>query len=117
VYNEGCVIYHNLSAGIVLASGFAEESMRTIFIRRSKVLLAAVLALLVLGTGVVAADDDDVPAPHRAITEYTGPETCALCHISAARDVVQSLHYQHQGVVPYREGWDEEVLGGMYVTY
>jgi hypothetical protein len=80
-------------------------------------LTVAVLALLAAGPGLARADDGEIPTPHRAITEYTGPETCAQCHMSAAREVVQSLHYQQQGTVPYREGWDEEVLGGMYVTY
>ncbi len=79
--------------------------------------LFLIATLILLGGGVVSADDGEIPTPHRAITEYTGPETCAQCHLSTAQDVVESLHYQHQGAVPYREGWDEEVLGGMYVTY
>jgi hypothetical protein len=79
-------------------------------------LLAAVLVLGIAGTGVAHADDGP-PAAHQAIAEFTGPETCAQCHMTAAQEVVESLHYQHQGAVPYREGWDEEVLGGMYVTY
>jgi hypothetical protein len=79
--------------------------------------LFLVAILILLGVGVVNADDGEIPSPHRAITEYTGPETCAQCHLSAAQEVVHSLHYQQQGAVPYREGWDEEVLGGMYVTY
>ena len=76
-----------------------------------------VASLILIGVGVASADDGEIPTPHRAITEYSGPETCAQCHLSAAQDVVESLHYQQQGAVPYREGWNEEVLGGMYVTY
>jgi hypothetical protein len=79
-------------------------------------LLIAVLALGPGGARVVHADEGPSSA-HRAITEYTGPETCALCHMTAAQEVVESLHYQHQGEVPFREGWEEGVLGGMYVTY
>ena len=77
------------------------------------------LAVLVLGTGEtgIAYADDGPPAVHQAITEFTGPETCAQCHMTAAQEVVESLHYQHQGEAPNREGWEEEVLGGMYVTY
>ena len=64
--------------------------------------LFLITALILLGTGggVVGADDGEVPSPHRMITEYTGPETCAQCHLSAAQDVVESLHYQQQGAVP-----------------
>lgn len=78
--------------------------------------LLAFLIPFVGGFGVVYADEGPSPA-HQAITEYTGPETCAMCHMTAAQEVVESLHYQHQGEVPYRVGWEEGVLGGMYVTY
>ena len=91
--------------------------MHILSVPRKELFLAAALCILMVGTGVASADDGEIPTPHRAITEYTGPETCAQCHLSAASDVVESLHYQHQGAVPYREGWDEDVLGGMYVTY
>lgn len=89
--------------------------MRRLILVAGVFLLAAALALWMAGTA--AAQDSGVPTPHQTIPEYTGPETCAMCHPSSFREVVNSLHYQHQGAVPYREGWDEEVLGGMYVTY
>ena len=79
-------------------------------------LLIAVLILGMGGTGVAYADDGP-PAAHQAMAEFAGPATCALCHMAAAQEVVESLHYQHQGAVPYREGWEENVLGGMYVTF
>lgn len=66
---------------------------------------------------VAPTQGDGPPTAHRSITEYTGPETCALCHPDAALEVAESLHYQMQGNVPYREGWEEGNLGGMYVTY
>ena len=61
--------------------------------------------------GVVAS------TAHQTISEYTGPETCGICHPDAAQEVATALHYQMQGDVPYREGWEEDKLGGMYVTY
>ena len=79
-------------------------------------LVAVALALALPGAGTAYAEGEP-PAAHAALTEYTGPETCAQCHMNAAQEVVESLHYQHQGEVPYREGWEEDVLGGMYVTY
>ena len=91
--------------------------MRKLDLIRSGLLILSLLVLLATWSSLASADDGEIPTPHRAITEYSGPETCAQCHMSAAREVVQSLHYQQQGAVPYREGWDEEVLGGMYVTY
>jgi len=85
---------------------------------RKTVLYVGLLLIVVAvgGVGVAYAEDDPSEA-HQAITEYTGPETCAMCHMTAAQEVVGSLHYQHQGDVPFREGWEEGVLGGMYVTY
>ena len=74
---------------------------------------AVLLALLVLPSSVLA----DPPVPHQGITEYTGPETCAMCHPNAAQEVVNSLHYQMVGEVPYRVGWEEGKLGGMGSTY
>jgi hypothetical protein len=79
--------------------------------------LILVLALSGSVTMNVYGQDGQPPAAHQAITAYTGPETCAMCHRNAAQEVVESLHYQQQGPVPFREGWEEDKLGGMYVTY
>jgi hypothetical protein len=57
-------------------------------------LLAALLLVLVSGTQVVSAQEGGPPAAHAAITDYTGPETCAQCHPPAAQQVVESVHYQ-----------------------
>lgn len=73
-----------------------------------------VLALMGLLSGVAQAQP---PPAHQAITQYNGPQTCATCHPNAAQEVVESLHYQMQGEVPFRVGWPEGQLGGMRVTY
>jgi len=90
--------------------------MRRVVLSAGASLLAAALLLWVVGAAA-AQDGEGIPIAHQVIPQYTGPETCAMCHAAALTEVVNSLHYQHQGAVPYREGWDEEVLGGMYVTY
>lgn len=86
---------------------------------RKLIVFTVLLLILVsaLGSTATARAQEGPPDAHRAMPEYTGPETCALCHAAAAQEVVESLHYQHQGEVPFREGWEEGVLGGMYVTY
>ena len=75
------------------------------------------LALLSSGVGTVFAEGGEPPAAHQAIREYTGPETCDICHITTAAEVVQSLHYQQQGSALFREGWPEDQPGGMSVSY
>ena len=90
--------------------------MRKGYLVRGGLLLMVALLLLVGSRGVAYGQEGDVD-PHEAITEYTGPETCASCHMDDAREVAESLHYQQQGEVPFREGWEEDKLGGMYVTY
>jgi hypothetical protein len=80
-------------------------------------LLLVVLALLVGGLRTASAQEGGPPPEHAAISEFTGPESCAVCHPAAAQEVVESLHYQQQGPVPYRVGWPEGELGGKYVTY
>ena len=90
--------------------------MRKRLLESRWLLLLAALTLAVGGVQLASAQGES-PATHAAITEFTGPETCGVCHPDAAHQVVQSLHYQHQGQVPFRQGWQEDVLGGMYVTY
>ena len=90
--------------------------MREGYLVRGGLLLMAVL-LLFMGGSRAAYGQEGEPDPHEAISEYIGPETCASCHLDDARQVAESLHYQQQGQAPYREGWEEDKLGGMYVTY
>lgn len=79
--------------------------------------LCLLAALVLIGGGRLAHAQEGPSPAHAAITEYTGPETCAACHLTAAQEVVNSLHYQQQAEAPFREGWEEGELGGMYVTY
>jgi len=73
-----------------------------------------VLLLAVQIQGVLASP---VPAAHGVIQDYEGPSTCAMCHPSAAQEVVESLHYQMSGEAPFRVGWEAGKLGGMSATY
>jgi hypothetical protein len=88
---------------------------RVIFVGGGLLLVALLLATG--GVQIAGAQEGGPPDAHAAITEYTGPESCAMCHPATAQEVVESLHYQQQGPVPYRVGWPEGELGGMYVTY
>ena len=50
------------------------------------------LALILFPTTVSA----DPPPEHQHIEEYTGPETCEVCHLDAADQVMHSVHYTWQ---------------------
>ena len=52
-------------------------------------LLCALLMLFLLPTGVSA----DPPVAHQHIEEYTGPETCEVCHLDDVDQVMHSVHY------------------------
>jgi hypothetical protein len=80
---------------------------------RSLLLVILCLALIALPGAALAAPS----APHQAITEYKGPETCLACHPDAGKEVAQALHYQHQGAHPFLDGVDPNTPAGMMVSY
>jgi hypothetical protein len=89
-------------------------NLKVSFVTRGLLLL---MILFMSNVGVAYGAEGEPPAAHAAISDYAGPETCGMCHAGVAQEVVESLHYQQQGEVPYREGWEAGKLGGMYVTY
>ncbi len=93
--------------------------MKRIFPWLGLLALASLLAVTARADPLAPARAGPADATHPWITQYDGPQTCsnANCHPSAAQEVVNSLHYQQQGPAPYRVGWPEGKLGGMYVTY
>jgi len=80
---------------------------------RSLLLAILFLAFATLPGAALAAP----PAPHQAITEYKGPETCLACHPDSGKEVAQALHYQHQGQHPFLDGVDPNTPAGMMVSY
>jgi cytochrome c551/c552 len=57
------------------------------------------LAALFAVSGTASAAD--AAAEHAKITAYEGTKTCAACHEQQVKDVVTSLHYQHQAPAPF----------------
>ena len=52
----------------------------------------ALLAFMLFPTIVLA----DPPPEHQHIEEYAGPETCEVCHLDSADQVMHSVHYTWQ---------------------
>jgi hypothetical protein len=57
------------------------------------------------------------PEMHQNIDEYTGPETCAMCHPDAGKEVAESLHYQNQALPEFLDGVDPDVPVGMMTSF
>ena len=86
--------------------------------RRHVITLGMLLALFsVVNHGVVRAESGDAPDAHALIEEYSGPETCAKCHLTAAHEVVASVHYQLQESILYQDELLAGAAGGMSVSY
>ena len=69
--------------------------------RKTILVVLLIIGLLMAGGTVAWADP---PVAHQAITEYTGPETCGMCHPDTAKEVAESVHYQQQAIPQLREG-------------
>jgi hypothetical protein len=74
---------------------------------------AVLVAFLALPSLALA----DPPAPHQALSSYEGPETCAMCHPNAGKEVAESLHYQHQAPPKFLDGADPNEPVGMLVSF
>jgi len=53
------------------------------------------------------------------VKKYEGTASCtaAACHEGAAKEVAESLHYQHRAVPQFLEGWEPGKLAGMAESY
>lgn len=74
------------------------------------------LAAAILFTVAAHAQE---PSHARHVAKYEGTASCvsASCHENAAKEVAESLHYQHTGVPQFLEGWDPGKPAGMLVSY
>jgi len=53
------------------------------------------------------------------VKKYEGTASCtaATCHEGAAKEVVESLHYQQRAVPQFLEGWEAGKPAGMMESY
>ena len=53
------------------------------------------------------------------VKKYEGTASCTAvpCHEGAAKEVTESLHYQHRAVPQFLEGWEAGKLAGMAESY
>jgi len=59
-------------------------------------------------------------APHAEyVKKYEGTVSCTAtsCHEGAAKEVVESLHYQQRAVPQFLEGWEAGKFAGMMESY
>jgi hypothetical protein len=63
------------------------------------------------------ASASEAAARHAEIAAYEGTKTCAACHDQQVKDVVTSLHYQHQAPAPFLANAQQGKNAGMMVSY
>jgi hypothetical protein len=81
-------------------------------IKRIEVLLACMLITFLVAGTVSAASTHE-----KRILKYEGSITCQQCHKDAAKDVVESLHYQQVAEPLFLEGWKKGETAGMMVSF
>jgi predicted CxxxxCH...CXXCH cytochrome family protein len=59
------------------------------------------------------------PSHAEFVQQYKGTATCtaASCHEGAAKEVAESLHYQHRAVPQFLENWEAGKFAGMMESY
>lgn len=59
------------------------------------------------------------PSHAEHVKKYEGTASCtaASCHEGAAKEVAESLHYQHRAIPQFLEGWEADKLAGMAESY
>ena len=67
--------------------------------------------------GTASAANPEAAAKHAAIAAYEGTRTCSGCHDRQVKEVVASLHYQHQGPTPFLANAQQGKSAGMMVSY
>jgi hypothetical protein len=84
--------------------------MRKFVLGMSLLLLSAILSGQAYAAG---------PSHAENVKKYEGTATCtsASCHEGAAKEVAESLHYQHRAIPQFLEGWEAGKLAGMAESY
>ena len=59
------------------------------------------------------------PSHAEKVKKYEGTASCtaASCHDGAAKEVAESLHYQHRAIPQFLEGWESGKFAGMAESY
>lgn len=84
--------------------------MRKFALGMGLLLVSSTLAVQAYAAGASHAD---------YVKKYEGTATCtaASCHEGAAKEVAESLHYQHRAIPQFLEGWEAGKLAGMAESY
>jgi len=77
------------------------------------------MGLLLASTTLTVQAYAAVPSHAEHVKKYEGTASCtaASCHEGAAKEVAESLHYQHRAIPQFLEGWEAGKLAGMAESY
>jgi len=84
--------------------------MRKFVLGTGLLLLSAILSVQAYAAGSSHVD---------FVKKYEGTASCtaATCHEGAAKEVAESLHYQHRAIPQFLEGWEAGKFAGMAESY
>jgi len=77
------------------------------------------MGLLLASTTLAVPAHAAGPSHAENVKKYEGTASCtaASCHDGAAKEVAESLHYQHRAIPQFLEGWEAGKLAGMAESY
>jgi hypothetical protein len=77
------------------------------------------MGLLLASTTLAVPAHAAGPSHADYVKKYEGTASCtaASCHDGAAKEVAESLHYQHRAIPQFLEGWEAGKLAGMAESY
>lgn len=64
-----------------------------------------------------SAAEADPPPAHQFISQYDGPQTCAMCHPQAPAQVARSVHYQQKAPAGPNVPGQQGQMVGMLESY
>lgn len=75
--------------------------------------MSCMLAVIVIFSGLALAQNKH----EKFVKNYTGTETCSMCHKNSAKEMAESLHYLQLGEPKFLANWPKGKLAGMMDTF
>lgn len=75
--------------------------------------MSCILAFVVIFSGLALAQNKH----EKFVKNYTGTESCSICHKDSAKEMTESLHYLQLGEPRLLVNWPKGKLAGMMDSF